>query len=96
MTDHDELMKLALAASRGPWEAGFYKTNPTVFLSWGNGTSAIATVWTDKATAAFIAACYPQAIIRLLDEIAELRKANKQGPTTADSIMNDMLRGRLP
>ena len=82
---HDELRKLAEAATPGPWDLG---TKPEGKYTSGtikkNGVEIAVTWpadWNDdydtgslpyKENAAFIAAANPKTVLELLDEIAEL------------------------
>ena len=82
---HDELRKLAEAATPGPWDLG---TKPQGKYTSGtikkNGVEIAVTwaaAWNDdydtgslpyKENAAFIAAANPKTVLELLDEIAEL------------------------
>ena len=76
MSKHEELKRLALAATPGPWEA----EDDKVLRPLPNGDGDyFAQCWDDvdvahdRANAAYLAAVSPSVVLALLDELAILR-----------------------
>jgi hypothetical protein len=89
-TPYDELRRLARAATPGPWdyeteEDGVTSVDPPIIFGTELGTPIFqmqATGWETVeardawgATAAYIAAANPEAVLRTLDDVAEVMQA---------------------
>jgi hypothetical protein len=66
MTDHDELRRLAQAATPGPWTSTGFRVSDTTVAKYLTARTET------HADAAFIAAANPATVIALLDERDEL------------------------
>ena len=85
---HDELRRLAEAATPGPWSSSGSQV-------WGYDGNLVAAVrdhseLVDRPDAEFIAAVDPQTILGLLDEIERLRLSQDYTPEGVDMVMQQL------
>lgn len=73
---HDELRKLAEAATPGPWTIHFGLEGDVLVKRHGIYVNVAAAHDKPKANAAYIAAANPQTVLGLLDRIAALEELN--------------------
>ena len=88
MTTHDELRRLAEAATPGPWGSSGSQ-------AWDTDGNLVAAVrdhseLVDRPDAAYIAAVDPQTILGLLDEIDRLRLSDDYTPEGVDMVMQQL------
>ena len=89
MTDHNELRKLALAATPGPWQAQQRNKQEAIYIVGPAGVPpACHAFYADNA--AYIAAANPATVLALLDELEAAHASRREAQARVAELTEKM------